>query len=230
MFLFRDQFPLKSPEITGLREICLFVVLFYVQAWFVAPSAIQAPQSDLNLLQDLIKYSKSNSKISKAAVSKLAAHLWYLTPETVAFGFFDQNVSRDVKIKMCEAMESKQGNGQHSKRITLKEQEYKRVLDKDLSHFVTRDSKFMFDLLGISMDFLEKDPCEWETDVTFQYGLDILRNLKVVNDVAERGVALIQDFNTSFTKNEKQKQLALQLVKKHRQAYPTPNIQNYKKR
>lgn len=190
---------------------------------------IKAPQCDLTLLQDLIRYLESNTKIAKAALAKLTGHLWYLTEKTVAFGFFDKEVSQEVKIKMREAMDSPKSAGHDLNRITIKANQYEEVLTQDLSHFVTEESRFIFDLFEIQMDFLEKDPSEWEADVDFQYGFRTLKDLKVVNDVAERGVALIEEFHHSFTKNEDQRQYALQLIKSHRAKYPTPNIQNYVK-
>ena len=45
-------------------------------------------------------------------------------------------------------------------------------------------------------------------------------SLKVVNDVAERGVKLITDFNNLFTKDEEQKQYILQVVHKCQMLYP----------
>jgi len=45
----------------------------------------------------------------------------------------------------------------------------------------------------------------------------------VVNDCAERGVALIQSYNNALTKNEDEKQYLLQLVSDHRKKYPKPN-------
>ena len=42
----------------------------------------------------------------------------------------------------------------------------------------------------------------------------------VVNDNAERGVALIKSFNTHLTKNEEQLQYILQIVEKHREIFP----------
>ena len=40
--------------------------------------------------------------------------------------------------------------------------------------------------------------------------------MKVVNDCSERGIALIQTFNTSITKNEEQFQYLLRLVQLHK--------------
>ena len=48
----------------------------------------------------------------------------------------------------------------------------------------------------------------------------IVKSLKVVNDMAERGVKLIQDYNTILTKDEEQKQFLLQVIQEHRRMYP----------
>ncbi|KAG0726857.1 Tigger transposable element-derived protein 7 [Chionoecetes opilio] len=47
-------------------------------------------------------------------------------------------------------------------------------------------------------------------------GLPPNRGLRVVNDTAERGVALIQSFNLRLTKDEEQRQFLLQVVEAHR--------------
>ncbi len=49
---------------------------------------------------------------------------------------------------------------------------------------------------------------------------DIVRELRVVNDTAERGVALMQEFNALLTEDEEQTQFAIQVIKEHRKRYP----------
>lgn len=39
-------------------------------------------------------------------MSKFRSHLWYLSPEAAALGFFDDNVPVVAKIRMVEALES----------------------------------------------------------------------------------------------------------------------------
>ena len=41
-----------------------------------------------------------------------------------------------------------------------------------------------------------------------------------MNDTAERGVALMQEFNALLTKDEKQTQFAIQVIKEHRKRHP----------
>lgn len=69
---------------------------------------------------------------------------------------------------------------------------------------------------------MEVDVREWQTLDSFQQTRKVLRALKVVNDSAERGVALATTFNSSITKQEDQKQFLYQVVESHRRKYPNP--------
>ena len=44
--------------------------------------------------------------------------------------------------------------------------------------------------------------------------------MNVVNDHAERGVSLTEEYSNSITKNEDQLQFLLQVVQEHRKAFP----------
>ncbi|KAL4103552.1 hypothetical protein QTP88_018914 [Uroleucon formosanum] len=71
------------------------------------------------------------------------------------------------------------------------------------------------------MKFLHQNPENWPNIKSYTNAKNILQNLNVVNDVAERGVKLMEDFNTKFTKNENQKQYVLKLVQEYRKKYPS---------
>jgi len=43
------------------------------------------------------------------------------------------------------------------------------------------------------------------------------------NDAAERGVSLIENFNSVINNQEEQKQYLLQVVERHRQQFPVSN-------
>ena len=49
---------------------------------------------------------------------------------------------------------------------------------------------------------------------------DLLTNLKVVNDPAERAIKLITDYAVALTNNEEEKQCLLQVVESHRKLVP----------
>jgi len=58
-------------------------------------------------------------------------------------------------------------------------------------------------------------------DNSYQYLSECVCRMEVVNDTAERSIALIEKYNESLTKDEDQKQFLLRLVQHHRQMYPT---------
>lgn len=53
IYLFRSCFQLRAKEEKRLRDICVFIVMIYVRAWFMASLAPQAPKHDLTLLSKL---------------------------------------------------------------------------------------------------------------------------------------------------------------------------------
>ena len=121
VWMFRSQFRLTAFEEKGLLQMCLFAVILYLKAWFMAPLAASAPLQDLSLLQDLYEYRQHNEAISNAACKKMEHHLWYLSDELVGLAFFDSEVPVTVKRKMVQALRSSDTNGQCAgpKRITL---------------------------------------------------------------------------------------------------------------
>jgi len=82
----------------------------------------------------------------------------------------------------------------------------------------------LFCLLNLSTEFLSTDPDMWEEQESYAVAKRRLATLKVVNDTAERGVALIQEYNyKTLTKDERDLQFLLQVVADHRQLYPVAN-------
>jgi hypothetical protein len=68
----------------------------------------------------------------------------------------------------------------------------------------------MFERFNISVEFLTVDPANWNNLEDYKIGKQIIKSLKVVNDSAEKGIKLIEEYNHKFTKNEKQRQFVLQ--------------------
>jgi len=83
-----------------------------------------------------------------------------------------------------------------------------------LETFVTKRTNHLFELLSITgkeeaNNFLSKDPESWEADASYQKLKDRVQKMKVVNDSAERGIALIEKYNKyneCLTNDKEQKQ------------------------
>jgi len=65
----------------------------------------------------------------------------------------------------------------------------------------------------------ETDPTDWPTSVAFTAAKKLIDSIKVVNDAAERSVALMSTLE-SITKNEAEMQRLIQVVEDHRRRVP----------
>lgn len=90
-----------------------------------------------------------------------------------------------------------------------------------LADFSTMRTASIFAKLSIDDTFTERPPTEWAEIEGFKAGLRVVQNLKVVNDIAERGVKLCEEYNKVFTKNEAENQRVLQVVELNRKAVKT---------
>lgn len=175
-----------------------------------------APRNDLAMLCSLSTYP--DKEIAKAAITAFQRHLWYLSEVLVGFGFFDDGVSVEEKKLMVLALRETQGAEEPLKRI----ERFDKPLTKGLHDFVTTSTRQFFQLLGLSEDFLQLEPSAWHFDEAYIENQKVAQSVAVVNDLAERGVALMQEFNCSITRNEEQKQYLLQVIEDHRTKLSAP--------
>ena len=217
MWMFKKQFKLKLSEEQGLFQLLCFVSSTYMKLWFQAPQPARAPSNDLQFLKDLEKYNSVNSVIGKAAKKAFSRHLWYLNEITVGLAFFlDENIDPKQKVQMLKNMQEKPGSTNRAQGLDSNGF----YADQPISFFVTNNTKAFFSILGLPHSFLEMSPETWSSNNEYKHAEKVVTNLKVVNDTAERGVKLIQDFNEVLCRKEDQKQFLLQVVQEHRRLYP----------
>lgn len=228
IFLFRIQFKLTPREHSAIRAVCIFIVRYYIQLWFGCTNAVAAPRLDLEFMQQMLSPQVDlclTPKLKTLLVKKMINHLWYLSEENVALAFFDKDVDVLVKRKMATNLlnyiesDEETAEAEPNKKFFLPFKFIKSIEDKDLSHFVTRNTLKFFDRFGISHDFLNFNPETWPTREDFKNGLDILSKLKVVNDTAERAVKLMELYNLILSFDEEEKQFILQTVAYYHKKY-----------
>ena len=79
----------------------------------------------------------------------------------------------------------------------------------------------LFKTLEISASLLDIDVGQWDNAPEYKSAIHRIKCLEVVNDNAERGIALIKTYNSKLNTDEDQKQCALQLIEEHK------NIQKF---
>ncbi len=68
------------------------------------------------------------------------------------------------------------------------------IAGQSIDHFLGPQSWLLFELLGANGVWLTQPPDQWDTDPEFQQMKEVVQNLAVVNDTAERGVKDVIDY------------------------------------
>lgn len=218
IYIFQEQFKMTKAEISSLKTICCFIVKCYIEFWFRSPNAIEAPYNDVFFLRKLEDYKSDDKQVAELAMKKFINHLWYLGEETACFSLFDDRIDNHVKKQMAKKLleydefEDDEFNTEIQKKYVLKIGDVSQFLKQDLPlELLTPKSKNIFQRFQLSMEFLYQNPENWPNIESYTKAKNILHHLSVINDAAERGVKLMEDFNKKFTKNENQKQYVLKV-------------------
>ena len=223
IWLFRSEFRLTSHEERALRDIALFSSTVYVKYWFRAPEVVNAPVNDLNLLKDIGKYQNINKSVADAESGAMMRHLWHLSDQLVVLALFSPHVSAEEKRIMVVAMESREGEEDFPKRrVGI---DMTTIQEMQLADFCTAGTMSFFETARIPRGFLQVAPAEWGGHPDYMHGKGFLQSISAVNDVAERGIKLVQDFNATLTRQEEQKQFLLQVVSEHRRKIPKSRME-----
>ena len=218
--LFRRQFELTNQESRGITEVALFVSLLYARYWHECGIPVKAPLNDICFLQQLENYP--NRPIANVASSALCRHLWYLSEILVGLALFDDRIDDDVKYAMVENLHASGSNQYQHRLLTLP----KPLSSAVLPTCVSQRTSLVFDLVATNGNnkasiFLRQHPRDWNDDAAYRELKEAAMAMTVVNDCAERAIALMHQYNFSGTRNEEQKQFLLKLVQHHRAAYPS---------
>ena len=200
-------FQLTARELQGIQRFNRFIICVYLQSWFSCRLTADAPGNDILLIQRLYEYD--DAVLRSTGLNMMVRHSWYLSPELSTLALFSTLLSDKEKNGLVRTMQSERGPH----------------LIKTLPKSVVdlRASTTFFETSNIDASFLDVPVEAWSDTPSFKVAADFVKNLACINDSAERGVALIQNFNDSITKDEEQKQFLLQVVDKHRKNFAECN-------
>lgn len=221
MYLYRRQNVWLRRILGSIQRFILFCLKVYVKNWFTCSLAVCAPRNDLDFMKRLNALSIIMPNTAKSTMAKFREHLRYLSEVNVAFAFFDSEVAPGTKRKMITNL-TRELNQPNKNRFQLNEDVV--IEEIELDYFVSKRTFEFFEISGIPCDFLTRDPSEWFNDLQYINGQRVVSAFTVVNDAAERSIALFQrcesQANSEVRKNE-----VVQTVEDHRRHFPTANKQ-----
>ena len=206
ILLFSDQFKMTTREQNSLDEVCCFIVKCYIQEWITAPNPVTAPMNDMLFLNKPKNY---NGKL-EVAIRKCINHLWYLNEECAVFSIFDDRINNETKQRMANYIlegkeqysnDNEEENEESKNKLNLKFDDLTNFLNKDLPFdLLTNKSWKLFARFHISDIFLRADPSTWKDIEEYKQAKEVISSLKIVNDAAEGGVKLMEEYNQTFSK------------------------------
>lgn len=215
MFLFRKQYQLPQQTQDAINQICLFACLIYVQAWIKCPLTSDAALNDLNMYNNLTRYEAIDATVSRITINKLKNHLWYLSPELILLALFSNEVPNAEKELMVQTAIKK--DKPLLKRRSVRTITCKTADNKRLHNFVGPQSLSLLRNLPIEIKFIyDYNPAQWKNLDQYKFARETVNSINVVNDLAERKVALASAYNTTLTLDEEERQRIFQSVEFNR--------------
>ena len=197
---FSKQLNLEDDTVEGLQQFCSFITIIYIPHFLSSSVGRDSAVNDLNMYKTLFAYRSKDPQLAEEALVVMRRHGWYTTTEVVMFSLFSSKLSSDEKAEItCKLLRQS-----HPESYKLQKPKFSNIEEKTkLVDLVTPESYKFFDILGLDCAWLEKNPDKWEEDESFLVAKDFVTTVKVVNDTAERGVKLAEDYATILTKVEK---------------------------
>ena len=186
----------EEDQLKNMWRFGRYAVLYYIPDFLLSSSGRDAAFNDLQLYKALLKYREVDQELADSTLDTFNRHLWYLAPQTVLFALFSNRVSDDMKSRMA------------SRLLTLDRKESPTLgvpkfpvltAATELCDLITEESRDFFDVVNSDpLPWLTKRVCEWESYADYNKVKTFVSTVKVVNDCAERAVALATDYYKVF--------------------------------
>lgn len=216
IYLYRAQLDVEPATMLGIKRFLVFVIKAYLEYWFGCMDGIRAPRNDLQFLKSLADLHEAMPILANSTYTKMCNHLWYLSETLIAFAFFDENVSIEDKRLMVQSLgRNSTSNSPNRAKI---DEDIRNIGNYGLSDFVTAQTLEFFTIIQVNPIFFTVDPVEWNENESYISAREAVKTFPVVNDAAERSIALFQNYRDK-AKGEQQLANLLQVAEEERHKY-----------
>ena len=214
---------LSEDDIIKIKRASIFICLFYVHWFLVSPFPVQATSNDLESKVQMEKFKTIDPEVATSVLKRLERHSWYLTPKFAIFSLVNEELDDTCRLDLAKKLLSfdlpgKEGKDQDHQRVDV-------LNARRLTDLISQDSWSIFLVLGIeeSCDWLKEAVCTWNSYASYLRLKQFVEGIAVVNDTAERGVKLIQEYISS-SRDESLRQDLLVTVKDFKSKLNHSNI------
>jgi hypothetical protein len=188
-----DMTPRKRSTVDAMSPI---IALMYIPYFLRSHLSTSAPRHDLDFYYTLKEYATVEPAASRRGLDSVCRHLWYLTSELVVLSLFDDGVPNEEKNEAARALVDLPA----PRFFTPGKPNFQPVIAlltercPSLAAFITPRSWLLFKLFKLDKTWLLTDAATWILCGAYLEHRDLVRDLKVVNDCAERAVKDVQKY------------------------------------
>jgi hypothetical protein len=185
--LLRKQFKMSAKELNWVTLISEYVGIF-----FKAALSAGGPFNDILFMKIMIGYRDIRPIMAKTTIESMKRYLWYLTPQLAIFALADERIPEREREALAKFVLEIPRPAQ----FTSGKPQFPVIHEENLSLdlFVGEQSWLIFDILDIDTDWMVNDAGSWPESNGFKKFANYVNNVRVVNDLAERGIKLITDY------------------------------------
>ena len=205
---------LDESQIEKFKQLSNYIALFHGPNFLRCGLTEQAPNLDLTLVKELHLYRSIDEKITDSVVKSINLHSWYLTSNLVVLCLADATLPSEEREKVAKKLFETEKPAAFEK---IKPSLPELSPETQLVDCVGPDSWLIFDILNLyDNEWLQIDAENWSFFENYRTFEKFAKNLKSINDFAERKIRLIQDFVLS-SPVEDRRQNNIMSAKNHRQ-------------
>ena len=202
---------MSREEKDHIKVMAEFVGLFH-SFWFLkCPVASSSPFLQLQSLMQMKRYGEHRLDISDLVLGSMKNHLWHITEQSVITALVDEDLPTAERKSLALAL----FNTPRPDSFLPEQPQFPDIFKEEfhpqrlwmsgqlppLHKFVGPKSWLLFyklQLGQVDCEWLQLDPAVWPLISGFQSFKSFVSKTTIVNDPAERGVALAADFRGSF--------------------------------
>ena len=216
--LLKNQFRQDNEGDDQSQALCEILCLLHGPYSVQVRDAITAPRLDLEYYINLLKYRNLHPpgshryRMAEAMINSFLLHTWMLTQEIVIFCLWDENLPARVRRGVADKVMA----AQHPE-MKIGKPDLPKELGNNpkLQDLVGPRSHLFFWLLRIGTNWLAQPVSRWKNDPEYIRVRDWLKELKVVNDCAERCIKDITEYANAAQDSQHRDNILL-VVEDHR--------------
>ena len=195
---------LSKEEEQQVGRLALFVGVYFGKWFLQCGLASNAPYRTLSTFEQMLNFSEFDIELAFTVMDSMRRHTWYLTQQWVVVSLADTNCPEEERKGVASALANTPRPEQFVPGKPHLPVDFwpESGVRPSLASFVGPLSwllPFLLNLGPEDMQWLLLKVNQWPLICGYRKFSDIVKKLLVVNDPAERGVKLIQDFVDTST-------------------------------